>query len=106
MIGVPSRVVPLSAANAASTLLQFAVGCGWSGRPPTANLVYQKYVTIHMPSVSSQKYPNGVAGPLELPSIALRLLLTLQSCLRLGVATLVTGKHGLAARFLSCMVPQ
>src|SRR5207245_6446442 len=58
MMGVPSRVVPLSAANAANTLLQFAVGvkaCPVLSVPPTAKCVYQKYVTIHAPSRSSQK---------------------------------------------------
>src|SRR5260370_37384608 len=70
------------------------------------NCVCQKEVMIQLPVRSSQKYPNGVVGPFELPSMALRLLLTLQSCLRLGVATLVTGKQGLAARLLSCRVPQ
>src|SRR5215469_8381375 len=48
---------------------------------------------IHMPSKSSQKYPKGLLvavpnGSLpSLPSMALRLVANLQSCLRFGVAT-------------------
>src|ERR1700735_1533609 len=65
----------------------------------------QKYVLIHMPSRSSQKYPYGLLKTivpvlpeplttlLSLPSIALRLVAKRQSCRSAGVAMLVTGKQ-------------
>src|SRR5258707_3487695 len=94
MIGVPSRLVPLAAAKFAKTGPHVAPGLAGS-------TVNQKYVMIHMPRMSSQKYPNGLLlAPflargllLSLPSRALRLVANLQSCLSWGVATLVTGKQ-------------
>src|SRR5215469_16621830 len=109
MMGVPSRLKPFF------WPMDLNIG-PQTGSVVLGGCVNQKYVMIHIPSKSSQKYPNGalttlpvwvpVGSLLSLPSMALRLVANLQSWLKFvvnTVCTVFTGKHGVDGARGLCM---